>query len=202
MNKEIKRLSENGSSDLDSQIKKAAKQHVQDTSEEKVVKTNTKKSSKVSNSRTVQVQVNKHPMTKLPAYRTAGSAGMDVYANITFQKVVKPGETVLIPTGLKTVIPPGYCIEVYPRSGLALNKQITVLNSPGLIDEDYRDEIGVIIINHGTEQFLVNKHDRIAQLRLKKVEKVEWLEITDDDFNDFVDKEETTRRGGFGSTGK
>jgi len=149
----------------------------------------------------VKVQVNRHPMTKLPSYRTPGAAGMDVHANITFQKVIRPGETVLIPTGLKVVIPKGYCLEVYPRSGLALGKGITVLNSPGLIDEDYYDEIGVILINHGTEQFLVNRQDRIAQLRLKKVEIIEWLEIDNNEFTETVEKERTTRSGGFGSTG-
>ena len=196
MNKEVKRVSE---TDLDSQLEKAVETHVKEAAEDKVVKRNTRKK-KTSSS--VEVKVNAHPMTKLPEYKTSGAAGLDVYANVTFQSVVKPGEASLIPTGLRVVIPEGYELQVRPRSGLALNKSITVLNTPGTIDSDYRDEVGVILINHGQDQFLVNRHDRIAQLVLQKVEKLEWVKVDNDEFEAILESERNDRQGGFGSTGR
>ena len=108
---------------------------------------------------------------------------------------INPGGRALIPTDLRVAVPEGYELQVRPRSGLALKNGITVLNTPGTIDADYRGEIGVIIINHGTESFTIKAGDRIGQIVLNKVEKIEWQQV--DTLPD------TTRgEGGFGSTGK
>lgn len=108
---------------------------------------------------------------------------------------ILPGGRALIPTDLRVAIPEGYEIQVRPRSGLALKNGITVLNTPGTIDSDYRGEIGVIVINHGTEPFTIHAGDRIAQLVLNKVERIEWRQVDE--------LPETARsEGGFGSTGK
>ena len=108
---------------------------------------------------------------------------------------INPGGRALIPTGLKVAIPEGYEIQVRPRSGLALKNGITLLNTPGTIDADYRGDIGVIIINHGTEPFIIKAGDRIGQIILNKVEKIEWQQV--DTLPDTIRGE-----GGFGSTGK
>ena len=108
----------------------------------------------------------------LPEYETPGAAGLDVRANADFY--IHPGTRQLVPTGLFVEIPQGYEIQVRPRSGLALKHGITVLNSPGTIDADYRGEIGVVLINHGNEPFDISVGDRIAQLVLCKVERIEW----------------------------
>ena len=108
---------------------------------------------------------------------------------------INPGGRALIPTGLKVAIPEGYEIQVRPRSGLALKNGITLLNTPGTIDADYRGDIGVIIINHGTEPFIIKAGDRIGQIVLNKVEKIEWQQV--DTLPDTIRGE-----GGFGSTGK
>lgn len=131
----------------------------------------------------------------LPKYETAGAAGMDVLANIKECVTLKPGERKLIPSGIKVELPGGWALDVRPKSGLALKKGVTVLNTPGLIDEDYRGEIGVILINHGNEDFTVNPSDKIAQLTLAKVNKISWT---------MVDELGDTERGegGYGSTGK
>lgn len=150
----------------------------------------------------VTVAVVKNNMVKLPEYQTVGSAGCDVCACVNLPVWIQPGESKLIPTGLKVIIPEGYEIQVRPRSGLALKKQITVLNTPGTVDSDFRQEIGVILINHGKEPFHVNKGDRIGQLVINKVEKIEWDLITDEQFNQIKEEEENERNGGFGSTGK
>ena len=130
----------------------------------------------------------------LPQYETNGSAGLDVKS--AENGLLKPGQFKLITTGLRVEIPYGYEIQVRPRSGLAKNYGITVLNSPGTIDADYRGEIGVILINHGQYDFEIVAGDRIAQLVLCPVEKVQWLAT------DTLDT--STKRGekGFGSTGK
>ena len=163
--------------------------------------------------------------TQLPNYETPSSAGMDVRANFDnivekflFNTTIKehenvridvngeihhliesitinPGGRALIPTGLRVAIPEGYEIQVRPRSGLALKNGITLLNTPGTIDADYRGDIGVIVINHGTEPFTIIAGDRIGQIVLNKVERIEWKEV-----NNLPD---TIRgEGGFGSTGK
>lgn len=129
----------------------------------------------------------------LPEYKTKASAGADVYARCG-PKAIKPGDSALIPTGLKVKIPEGYEIQVRPRSGLAAKQQVTVLNSPGTIDADFVGEIMVILINHGKSDFIVSNGMRIGQLVLTKVEQIEWVEV-----NDLIE----TERGenGFGSTG-
>jgi len=131
----------------------------------------------------------------LPSYETAASAGLDIRAFIEEKLTLSPGERKLIKTGLFLEIPEGYEAQVRPRSGLALKNGITVLNSPGTIDADYRGEIGVILINHSSENFEINSGDRIAQLIFAKVEQAVWFET--ESLN------ETERGlGGFGSTGK
>lgn len=130
----------------------------------------------------------------LPEYATEHAAGFDLRANIDFEIVLDSLERKLIPTGLFVEIPTGYEMQVRPRSGLALKKGITVLNSPGTIDADYRGEIGVILINLSREPFVVVPGERIAQAVIAKHETAEWEEVDS--------LEETTRGiGGFGSTG-
>jgi dUTP pyrophosphatase len=130
----------------------------------------------------------------LPQFETGGSAGADIRSNQ--RTTIQPGSFELIKTGLFVEIPYGYEIQIRPRSGLALKHGITVLNSPGTIDSDYRGEIGVILINHGTEPFDINVGDRIAQMILSKVEHIQWQAVGSIDSG--------TKRGekGFGSTGK
>jgi dUTP pyrophosphatase len=131
----------------------------------------------------------------LPSYETSASAGLDIRAFMEEKLTLSPGERKLIKTGLFLEIPEGYEAQVRPRSGLALKNGITVLNSPGTIDADYRGEIGVILINHSSENFEINSGDRIAQLVFAKVEQAVWFET--ESLN------ETERgEGGFGSTGK
>jgi dUTP pyrophosphatase len=147
----------------------------------------------------IKVSVLKQPQAKLPQYKTKKAAGADVYAHTNLPIWIKPGETKLVSTGLRVAIPEGYEIQVRPRSGLALSKSITVLNSPGTVDCDYSDEIGIIIINHGKENFEIKRGDRIAQLVLNKVEQIEWDETTEEKFLNLF--EDADRSGGFGSTG-
>jgi dUTP pyrophosphatase len=132
---------------------------------------------------------------ELPTYATKGSAGMDLRANLQEDVVIAPGERKLISTGLKISLPDGYEAQIRPRSGLALKKGVTVLNSPGTVDSDYIGDIGVILINHGEESFTVSNGDRIAQMVIAKHETVEFEQVESLD--------ETERgSGGFGSTGK
>ncbi len=131
---------------------------------------------------------------KIPKYETLGSSGMDLSANIDSTLIIKPGEKCLIPTGLALSIPKNYEVQIRPRSGLAAKNSITVLNTPGTIDSDYRGEIKVILINLGKEDFQVENGLRIAQMVLSPVSKAELLE-TDSLDNTMRDK------GGFGSTG-
>lgn len=129
-----------------------------------------------------------------PAYETAGAAGMDLRANIDAAITLKPLERAIIKTGLFIALPQGYEAQVRPRSGLAAKKGITVLNSPGTVDADYRGEIGVILVNLSNEEFIVNDGERIAQLVIAKHERVNWKEVT-------VLEETERGAGGFGSTG-
>ena len=130
----------------------------------------------------------------LPKYETAGSAGMDLLAAIDEDLVIKPGEVSLVKTGIAIALEPGYEAQVRPRSGLALKKQLTVLNSPGTIDSDYRGEICAILINHSKEDFVINRGMRIAQMVIAKYEQAQIEEVESLD--------ETVRgEGGFGSTG-
>jgi dUTP pyrophosphatase len=138
--------------------------------------------------------VNKSKHT-LPEYSTGLSAGMDLRANLEEPVVLRPGERLLIPTGLYIELPPGYEAQIRPRSGLALKKGISVLNSPGTIDADYRGEVGIILINLSDEEFLINDGERICQMIVARHETVVW---------DEVNKVGQTMRGdgGFGHTGR
>ena len=132
---------------------------------------------------------------RLPEYATSGSAGMDLKANTTEPIVLGPLERQMIPTGLYIALPEGYEAQVRPRSGLAAKYGVTVANSPGTVDADYRGEIKVILINLSNEKFVVNPGDRIAQMVSARYERVEWNEVATLD--------ETERgEGGFGHTGK
>ena len=130
-----------------------------------------------------------------PKYETKNSAGMDIKAFLTSAIILKPLERTLIKTGLFVELPNGYEAQIRPRSGLSLKKGITILNSPGTIDADYRGEIGIILINLSNNNFEINDGDRIAQLVISKYERISWIE---------VDSLSETSRGsdGFGSTGK
>ena len=130
----------------------------------------------------------------LPKYESSQAAGLDIRADIDHPIIISPMKRCLIPTNLYTSIPIGYEVQIRPRSGLALKKGITVLNTPGTIDADYRGNWGVILMNLGDEDFTVNPGDRIAQAILNKVEQIEWEEVESLD--------ETERgQGGFNSTG-
>lgn len=131
----------------------------------------------------------------LPSYQTALSAGLDLRADVREDVRLKPGERTLVPTGLAMQIPAGFEGQVRPRSGLALKNGVALVNAPGTIDADYRGEIGVILINHGQDEFVIRRGDRIAQLVICPVIQAEIIE---------VDALETSDRGsgGFGSTGK
>jgi dUTP pyrophosphatase len=130
----------------------------------------------------------------LPAYETSSSAGLDVRSVLTDNLILKPLERALVKTGLFLEIPAGFECQVRPRSGLALKKGLTVLNSPGTIDADYRGEVGVILINLSAEEVVIENGERIAQLVFAKVEQAEWIET-----ETISDTERGA--GGFGSTG-
>ena len=143
----------------------------------------------------MQVKIVNHSSNPLPAYSTALSAGMDLRANLKQPVILKPLERILVPTGLFIELPVGYEAQIRPRSGLAIKKGITVLNSPGTIDADYRGEIQVILINLSAEDFKIEHGERICQMIISKHETVGWqsVEIL----------EETARgEGGFGHTGE
>ena len=132
---------------------------------------------------------------KLPKYKTDGSSGMDLMAHIKNPIHIKPKKSELIPTGLSIAIPDNTEIQIRPRSGLAAKNNISVLNTPGTIDSDYRGELKVILYNHGDEEFIVNNGDRIAQMVLVPIIKANLEEVKD--------LPKTIRgEGGFGSTGK
>lgn len=143
----------------------------------------------------MQIRIINRSTNGLPSYSTPLSAGMDIRAFLPEEVVLKPMERKLIPTGLYVEIPEGFEAQIRPRSGLALKKGITVLNSPGTIDADYRGEIGIILINLSQEEFVIRNGERICQMVIASHEKVEW-ELTEI-------LEETDRgEGGFGHTGK
>ena len=130
----------------------------------------------------------------LPNYETIASAGMDLRANLTESITLNPLERTIVGTGLFIELPIGFEAQVRPRSGLAAKKGITVLNSPGTVDADYRGEIGVILVNLSNEVFIIENGERIAQLIIAKHERAEWIEVQE--------LSETSRgEGGFGSTG-
>lgn len=142
----------------------------------------------------MKVEIINRSSFELPFYATPGAAGMDLRANITEPVTLKAGERTIIPTGLFVAIPDGYEMQVRPRSGLAAKRGITVLNSPGTIDSDYRGEICVILYNSSKEDFVIEKGERIAQAVVAKYEKVEWSSVV-------VLSETQRAEGGFGSTG-
>jgi dUTP pyrophosphatase len=130
----------------------------------------------------------------LPTYESEGSSGMDIRANVKEPVVLKPGEKKLVSTGLAVSIPPGYEAQIRARSGLALRYGIGMVNSPGTIDSDYRGEIGIILINWGTEPFIIERGDRIAQMIITRVYRADLVKTDDLDA--------TSRgQGGFGHTG-
>jgi dUTP pyrophosphatase len=143
----------------------------------------------------VRVFITKRGDVSLPAYATAASSGMDLRAHLDRPVVLQPMERSLVPTGISVAIPPGFEAEVRPRSGLAANFGITVLNTPGTIDADYRGEIKVILINLSASPFEVRNGDRVAQIVFRSVARVEW---------EAVDSlpESGRGEGGFGSTGR
>lgn len=142
----------------------------------------------------MQVKIINRSKHSLPTYETNSSAGLDVRANLSENVVLEPFERALVKTGLFMEIPDGFECQVRPRSGLALKKGITVLNSPGTIDADYRGEVGVILINLSNEQVVIEDGERIAQLVFAPVEQAHWI--------DSIELSETERgTGGFGSTG-
>lgn len=143
----------------------------------------------------MKVRIVNKSNNSLPLYGTAQSAGVDLRADLSESVVLKPLERKLIPTGLYIQLPDGYEAQVRPRSGLAINKGVTVLNSPGTIDADYRGEIKIILINLSQEDFIVNNGDRIAQMIISSYNQVEWDEVN---LLDESDRGE----GGFGHTGK
>ncbi len=143
----------------------------------------------------MKIQITNKSKHALPSYETDASAGMDLRANIDESITLKPLERTIVKTGLFIALPVGFEAQVRPRSGLAAKNGITVLNSPGTVDADYRGEIGVILVNLSNEDFVINDGERIAQLVIAKHERANWEE---------VDTLSETKRGagGFGSTGK
>lgn len=143
----------------------------------------------------ITVKVVKAEGVQLPKYESKGAAGLDIRANITEPITLGSLERKLIPTGLKVSIPEGYEIQVRPRSGMALKHGITMLNTPGTIDSDYRGDIGLIVANLSDKDYTIQPNERLGQLVLNKVEQIEW---------EVVETLDVTERGtgGFGSTGK
>tara|TARA_E500000331_G_scaffold193225_1_gene185633 strand:- start:962 stop:1399 length:438 start_codon:yes stop_codon:yes gene_type:complete len=136
-----------------------------------------------------------NPSVQLPSYKTSGASGMDLMAFIEKPIELKPGKSCLVPTGLSVAFSKEYEIQIRPRSGLAAKKNISVLNTPGTIDSDYRGELKIILFNHGSKNFMINNNDRVAQMVLTPIIKMELEEKNE--------LPETIRgEGGFGSTGK
>lgn len=142
----------------------------------------------------MNVQIINKSKHQIPAYETEQSAGMDLRANINDSITLKPLERAIVKTGLFIALPAGFEAQVRPRSGLAAKKGITVLNSPGTVDADYRGEIGVILVNLSNEDFVIQDGERIAQLVIAKHERVNWQEVK-------VLNKTDRGAGGFGSTG-
>ncbi|WP_321333756.1 dUTP diphosphatase [uncultured Bacteroides sp.] len=143
----------------------------------------------------MNIQVINKSGHSLPAYATELSAGMDIRANITEPVTMAPMQRCLIPTGLYIALPQGYEAQIRPRSGLAIKKGITVLNSPGTIDADYRGEICIILVNLSTDSFVVEDGERIAQMVIARHEQAEWQEVE-------ILNETERGAGGFGHTGR
>ncbi len=142
----------------------------------------------------MKIKIINHSSNTLPSYETTGSAGMDLRANLTSTIELKPMERTLVPTGLFIELPHGFEAQIRPRSGLAVKKGLTMLNTPGTIDSDYRGEIKVIVINLSTETQIIEHGERVAQMVISKFEQINWEAVEE--------LEETSRgAGGFGSTG-
>jgi dUTP pyrophosphatase len=143
----------------------------------------------------IQVRIINHSDNSLPQYATAGSSGMDIRAWLPAPISIQPMERILVPTGLFIELPENHEAQIRPRSGLAVKQGVTCLNTPGTIDADYRGEIKIILINLSTEMQVIHPGDRIAQMVIQKVEKIEWIH---------TNKLQETERGdgGFGHTGK
>ena len=144
----------------------------------------------------IKVMIKKlDPNVEMPEYKTAGSSGVDLMANLNEKITLKSGESCIVPTGLSISLPKNCEVQIRPRSGLAAKSQITVLNTPGTIDSDYRGELKIILFNHGNADYVVNNNDRIAQMVLTPILKIELEEVNE--------LPKTLRgTGGFGSTGK
>lgn len=136
-----------------------------------------------------------HPYVEIPARQTGGSAGYDIKAFLENSVSLNPGQRIAIPTGIRVELPAGFVLSVRPRSGLAINHGITMINSPGTIDADFRGEIKILMVNLGLEPYVIHNGDRIAQVLLEKIFEIEWSE---------AQELEQTKRGdqGFGSTGR
>ena len=143
----------------------------------------------------MKIQIINKSQHALPNYETIASAGMDLRANLTEVITLKPLERTIVKTGLFIELPIGYEAQVRPRSGLAAKKGVTVLNSPGTVDADYRGEIGVILVNLSNEEFVIENGERIAQMVIAKHEQINWQQVT-------ALEESNRGAGGFGSTGK
>ena len=151
----------------------------------------------VRGSRPVNVRVYRQPGCEdiaLPAYESSHAAGMDVRAAVSAPVTIAPGERAMVPTGLHIELPEGLEAQIRPRSGLAARKGVTILNSPGTIDADYRGEIRIIMINHGSEAFIIKRGDRIAQMIVAPVLQVRWEQAS-------VLNDTARGQGGFGHTG-
>ncbi len=142
----------------------------------------------------MNVQIINRGHQPLPYYATEKSAGMDIRANLDYPIVLKPMQRCLVPTGLFIALPDGYEAQIRPRSGLALKKGVTVLNTPGTIDADYRGEIGIILINLSQEDFVIEDGERIAQMIIARYEQAQWIPV------DVLDETERGA-GGFGHSG-
>ena len=143
---------------------------------------------------TIKVKIINKSHHQLPSYETLGSSGMDVRAFLSQPITLQPLERALVPTGLYVQIPQGYECQIRPRSGLAIKRGITILNTPGTVDSDYRGEVGIIVINLSNEPFVINDGERICQMVIAPYQRIEWMQV------DQLD--ETTRGdGGFGHTG-
>jgi dUTP pyrophosphatase len=130
----------------------------------------------------------------LPCYQSPGASGMDLHAAVEGEVIIEPGQVKLVPTGLHVAVPPGYEAQLRPRSGLALRHRVTVLNSPGTVDSDYRNEVGVVLANLGDEPFAVTRGMRIAQMVICRVQQARLIEVQELDSTE-------RQMGGFGSTG-
>lgn len=130
----------------------------------------------------------------LPRYMSEHAAGMDLYAGVERELIIAPGEWRLVPTGLAIALPEGYEAQVRPRSGLALKQGVSVLNTPGTVDADYRGEVGVILMNHSKQELVIKRGDRIAQMIINKIERINFEEVEELPSSD-------RGTGGFGSTG-